>query len=63
MYELVIDDISAMFGLGVYLKGEAAGQLKKMYQRLGVKYHFLDHFFAGVNLRFFDFGKADRHGI
>ena len=34
-------------------------QLPRLYQRLGLKYHFTDRFFLGLSARFMDFGKSN----
>jgi hypothetical protein len=57
-YTLVINKLEGLIGIGYYLKGETAGQ-KKMYQRLGAHYYIFDNFSAGLNLRFYDFSRAD----
>lgn len=58
-YTLVINRLEALVGLGYYLKGENPGSLKNLYQRLGGRYYILDDLSFGLNLRFYDFSRAD----
>ncbi len=58
-YSLVINRLEGLIGMGYYLMGETAGSIKKMYQRLGAKYFIFNNFSAGLNLRFYDFSRAD----
>ncbi len=38
---------------------EVKGRLPKLYQRLGLKYEFLDGVHMGLNVRFNDFSRAN----
>ena len=58
-YSLVINKLEGILGVGYYLKGSTPGSIERMYQRLGGRYYFLDNFSAGLNLRFYDFSRAD----
>ncbi len=58
-YTLVINKMEGLVGLGYYVYGENPGSLPKIYQRLGAKYYLTENFSLGVNLRFYDFSKAD----
>jgi len=58
-YLLVIDKLEGLIGFGYYVIGDTPGALKKMYQRLGARYYIFDNFSAGLNLRFYDFSRAD----
>jgi hypothetical protein len=59
-YEQVIDRLSILLGVGYYLlRKKIEGQPPKFYQKLGIKYHVSDHWFAGIILRVYDFGVAD----
>ncbi len=57
-YEFVLHDLSILVNIG-YSIIQQEDQLPKLYQRVGVKYHFVDDFFLGLNVRFQDFGKAN----
>jgi hypothetical protein len=57
-YEFVLHDISILANIG-YSIIQKEDELPRLYQRVGVKYHFSDRFFAGLNVRFQDFGKAN----
>lgn len=58
-YLLVINKIEGKVGLGYYVYGKNPGSLPKLYQRLGIKFYILRDLFMGLNLRFYDFSKAD----
>ncbi|MCF6269212.1 MAG: acyloxyacyl hydrolase [Melioribacteraceae bacterium] len=58
-YSLVISKLEGLIGMGYYVMGETSGSIKKMYQRLGARYYIFDNFSAGLNLRFYDFSRAD----
>ncbi len=58
-YSLVVYKLEGLVGIGYYIYGENPGSLPKIYQRLGAKYYVLENFALGVNLRFYDFSKAD----
>ncbi len=46
--------------VGSYVwRGRTDDQVPKLYQRLGLRFLLTDHWFAGLGIRFFDFGKAD----
>ncbi len=58
-YSLVINNLEAILGIGYYLKGSTPGNYEKAYQRLGGRYYIFENFSAGLNLRFYDFSRAD----
>ncbi len=46
-------------GLGYYIiRTEFPGEVPKFYQKLGFKYHIWDDYFAGLNIRFYEFSSA-----
>ena len=58
-YELVISDLSIVIQPGYeIIRKETPGRPPKFYQRAGVKYHFNNDLFAGVNIHAIDFGVA-----
>ncbi len=58
-YVLVIHKLEGLVGVGYYIFGRNPGSLPKLYQRLGARYYIFKDFALGVNLRFYDFSKAD----
>lgn len=58
-YSLVINRLEGLVGVGYYVIGKNPGTIEKMYQRLGAHYYIFDNFSAGLNLRFYDFSRAD----
>ncbi len=49
-----------MVHVGYYAwRGRDDDELPSLYQRLGTKFHITENFFAGMNIRFFSFGRAD----
>lgn len=58
-YSLVIYKLEGIVGVGYYVIGETPGDMKKLYQRLGARYYIFNDFSAGLNLRFYDFSRAD----
>jgi hypothetical protein len=58
-YELAVSSFSAHVGVGYYLIGEGSGDQKKLYQRIGVRYHMIENLFAGISMRISDFNAAD----
>ncbi len=60
-FELVINDLSMVVQTGfyVYQKKMPEYSVPYSYQRLGIKYHILEHIFLGINVRAYDFKKAD----
>jgi hypothetical protein len=59
-YELVINKISLILQPGFYLyKKQVTGNPDIFYQRIGLKYHFLDNLYLGCNLRAYNFKVAD----
>ena len=59
--EILINRVSIILQPGFYLnrKENKNDKVPSTYQRIGIKYHFTEHFFAGVNVRAYDFTKAD----
>ena len=60
-FELVLNKLCfvAQPGYYIYRKKDESLELPSTYQRIGIKYHFLDHLVIGVNLRAYDFSRAD----
>ncbi len=59
-YEHVIHRFNLFVHVGYYVwRGRDDDELPSLYQRIGLKYHITENFFAGMNIRFIDFGKAD----
>jgi hypothetical protein len=60
-FELVIGRLSmiAQPGFYVYQKDVEGFETPTTYQRIGVKYHFWKNLVVGVNIRAFNFSKAD----
>lgn len=60
-FELVLGRLSmiAQPGFYIYKKDVEGFETPVTYQRIGVKYHFWDHLVLGVNIRAFNFSKAD----
>ena len=61
-FELVINKVSLILQPGFYLyrqKVDEGIETPSSYQRIGLKYHFSDHWLAGLNVRAFNFSKAD----
>lgn len=59
-YELVIDRFSVVLQPSFYLYRKKILDLSpNFYQRIGLKYHFNDRYFVGVNLRAFNFRFSD----
>ncbi|MAX79752.1 MAG: hypothetical protein CL843_06225 [Crocinitomicaceae bacterium] len=51
-YELVYRNLSLNLALGVYLfRNETAGQSAFYYERLGIRYRFLDHLITGISVK------------
>ncbi|MCF6171283.1 MAG: acyloxyacyl hydrolase [Bacteroidales bacterium] len=60
-FELVINRLAMVVqsGFYVYRKDIPVSDVPKTYQRVGLKYHFADHFILGLNIRAYNFSKAD----
>ena len=60
-FELVLGRLSmiAQPGFYVYQKEVEGFETPTTYQRIGVKYHFWQNLVAGINIRAFNFSKAD----
>ena len=59
-YELVVNKLSLIIQPGIYLfRMNTANMTPIMYQRIGVKYHFLKNTFAGINLRAYNYYESD----
>ena len=60
-FELVINDLSMVVQAGFYIyrKQLPGYETPLTYQRIGIKYHILKHMFLGINVRAYDFKKAD----
>ncbi len=60
-FELVLGRLSmiAQPGFYVYQKEVEGNDTPRTYQRIGVKYHFWKNLVVGVNIRAFNFSKAD----
>jgi hypothetical protein len=58
--EFIFHRISIISSLGAYLYNKEVPEIKpRLYQRLGIKYHFTNSLFAGINVRAYEFSKAD----
>ena len=59
--EILINKISIILqpGFYIYRKEVDMEVTPASYQRIGIKYHFTEHFFGGINVRAFGFTKAD----
>ncbi|HKI87532.1 MAG TPA: acyloxyacyl hydrolase [Draconibacterium sp.] len=59
-YELVIDRLSIILQPGFYLYRKKTTELTPFfYQRIGVKYHFWNNYFAGISLRAYKYHVSD----
>jgi hypothetical protein len=59
-YEFVLARASIIIQPGFYLiRQKYEGRRPFVYQRVGIKYHFTQNIFAGLNLRAYDFYKSD----
>lgn len=60
-FELVVNQLSMVVQAGfyVYRKDIPVSETPTSYQRIGLKYHFVDHFILGMNIRAYNFSKAD----
>ena len=59
-YELVIDKLSLVIQPGIYLYRKKTGNMTpSFYQRIGIKYHFMENTFLGINLRATKFNESD----
>ena len=60
-FELVINQLSMVVqsGFYIYRKDIPVTDVPTTYQRIGLKYHFYDHFILGINIRAYNFSKAD----
>ena len=59
-YELVIDRLSLVMQPGIYLyRMKTSDMTPLLYQRIGIKYHFLKDTFIGINLRAYNFYESD----
>ncbi len=60
-FELVINQLSLVVqpGFYVYRKDIPLTETPTSYQRIGIKYHLFDHLVVGLNIRAFNFSKAD----
>jgi len=59
-YEFEIDRVSIIVQHGFYLiRQKYEGRKPNVYQRVGIKYHFTQNLFAGLNLRAYDYYKSD----
>jgi long-subunit fatty acid transport protein len=60
-FELVINKVSLIMQPGFYLYRKKVEDIvtPSTYQRIGLKYHFNNHWLAGINVRAFNFSKAD----
>ena len=60
-FELVVNDLSMVVQAGFYIYRKDIEDLESpySYQRIGIKYHILKRMFLGINVRAYDFKKAD----
>lgn len=57
--ECVLDRLSMVGGIGCYARNVKYGGFNKMYQRIGVKYHFTPRFHLGMTVRTIDYAVAE----
>lgn len=59
-YQHLFGRFIILLDVGYYVwRGRTDGRVPEFYQRLGFKFDLTESLFAGVNVRFFDFGKSD----
>ena len=60
-FELVINNINILIQPGYYIYRQKVenAETPTTYQRVGIRYYILKHFAAGVNIRAYNFSKAD----
>ena len=61
-FELLFNKFSMLVQPGFYIyrkKYEENVETPSTYQRIGLRYYFGEHFIAGINIRAYDFSKAD----
>lgn len=59
-YELVVDRISIILQPAFYIyRKKLKNQTPVFHQRIGIKYHFTNNFFAGITLRDYEFHVSD----
>jgi hypothetical protein len=59
-YTLIVDRFEVPIQIGYYvLRKEIPGQTPDLYQRLGLNWYFFRNTYAGISIRFYDFGAAD----
>ncbi len=59
-FELVVNKLAIILQPGYYiLMYDRSGQVPSYYQRVGMKYYFHKNIFAGLNIRAYEFHKAD----
>lgn len=59
-YELVVNKLSIIIQPGFYLYRKKTAEMTPVfYQRVGVKYHFWNDYFAGISLRAYQFHISD----
>jgi len=57
--EIVISKVFIGAGIGIYAVHDRYGNFKKTYQKLSLKYNFIDNLFLGLNVRAIEFSKAE----
>jgi hypothetical protein len=59
-YELIVNKVSLILQPSFYLyRKNLKNNTPVFHQRIGLKYHFSDNFFAGITLRDYDFQTSD----
>jgi hypothetical protein len=59
-YELVVNRLSIIVQPGFYVYRKKTTELTPaFYQRVGVKYHFYKNYYAGINLRAYQYHISD----
>ena len=60
-FELVINNLTILIQPGYYIYRQKVenAETPTTYQRVGIRYYILKHFVAGVNIRAYNFSKAD----
>jgi hypothetical protein len=57
--EIIIDKLTLVFGLGAYVLHEKFGSFKQLYERLGFRYELYKNISVGLNVRGWDFYRAE----
>lgn len=60
-FELVINNLTILIQPGYFIYRQKVENVETptAYQRIGIRYYILKHFITGVNIRAYNFSKAD----